>query len=82
MYLGGGLPPPPMQTPYPLEIDPSKADPPGYVICDACWEANPPRGQTNSCENITLPQTSFAGGKNAICEWIFNPINLDLKIHF
>ena len=21
-----------------------------------------PRGQTNTCENITLPQTSFAGG--------------------
>ena len=24
----------------------------------------PPRGQTDSCENITLPETSFAGGKN------------------
>ena len=23
-----------------------------------------PRGQTNTCENIALPQTSFAGGKN------------------
>ena len=22
----------------------------------------PPRGQTDACENITLPQTSFAGG--------------------
>ena len=22
-----------------------------------------PRGQTDACENITLPQTSFAGGK-------------------
>ena len=26
----------------------------------------PPRGQTNTCENITLPQTSFAGGKESI----------------
>ena len=24
----------------------------------------PPRGQTDPCENITLPQTSFTGGKN------------------
>ena len=40
------------------------ADPPGHVTCDACWEAKPPSGQTNTtCENITLPQTSFAAGK-------------------
>ena len=25
---------------------------------------HPHRGQTNTCENITLPQTSFAGGTN------------------
>ena len=24
----------------------------------------PPCGQTDACENITLPQTSFVGGKN------------------
>ena len=24
----------------------------------------PPSGQTDTCENITLPQTSFTGGKN------------------
>ena len=23
-------------------------------------------GQTNTCKNITLPQTSFAGGKNVL----------------
>ena len=40
------------------------ADPPGHVTCDACWEANPHPPWTNTCENITLPQTSFAGGKN------------------
>ena len=29
-----------------------------HVTCDACWEANPPSlWQTNTCENITLPQT-------------------------
>ena len=28
--------------------------------CHAC----PPRGQTGVCENITLPYTSYAGGKN------------------
>ena len=26
-------------------------------------EADTPFGQTDTCENITLPQTSFAGGK-------------------
>ena len=26
----------------------------------------PPCGQTHACEHITLPQTSFAGGKNAL----------------
>ena len=35
--------------------------------CDARWEANtrpPPQteGMTHACENITLPQTLFAGG--------------------
>ena len=25
---------------------------------------HPPRGQTHACKHITLPQTSFAGGKN------------------
>ena len=27
-------------------------------------EADTPHGQTNTCENITLPQTSFAGGND------------------
>ena len=33
----------------------------------ACTEADPPpvNRMTNRCRNITLPQTSFAGGKNA-----------------
>ena len=30
--------------------------------CDACWEANPTSPLVDTCENITLPQTSFAGG--------------------
>ena len=40
-----------------------------HVTYDAWWEANPPPpcGRTNACENITLPRTSFAGGKNWIC---------------
>ena len=30
----------------------------------ACWEANPPMNRmTHWCKNITLPRTSFAGGK-------------------
>ena len=31
-----------------------------HVTCDACWEATPPDRMTDACENITLPQTSFA----------------------
>ena len=66
--------PPPhplMQTP-PLAADPalgcrpppSGCRPPGHVTCDACWETNPhPLLRTNTCENTTLPKTSFAGGK-------------------
>ena len=26
----------------------------------------PPCGQTDACENVILPQTSFAGGKNVL----------------
>ena len=36
----------------------------GHVTCDACWEAKPlpPVDRiTDTCENITLPQTSFVG---------------------
>ena len=55
------------------------ADPPGCRPPSGCrppprcrppsWmqsplpDADPPCGQTNTCENITLPQTSFSGGK-------------------
>ena len=44
--------------------DPPGCRPPGHVTGDACWETNPSpsRGQTNICENITLPQTSFVRG--------------------
>ena len=38
--------------------------PPSHVTSDACWEANHPCGQTNTCENITLPQTLSVGDKN------------------
>ena len=60
-----------MQTP--LEATPPHADspeyrPPGHVTCDACWKANPtpqPPLWIETCENITLPQTMFAGGNNS-----------------
>ena len=63
---GGGLPNAPwMQTP--LDAYPLWKQTPSHVTCDACWETNPPllwtEGMTHACENITLPQTSFAGGK-------------------
>ena len=30
------------------------------------WSGTPPCGQTDACKLITLPQTSFAGGKNKL----------------
>ena len=64
-----------MQMQTPLEADPPDAEPLGYVTCDACWEGNrpPPNRQTNTCENITLPQTSFVGGNN-IRYWKFHRV--------
>ena len=60
-------PPPWTETPgqrHPLDRDPHGQRPPGHVTCDACWDREtPPRGPTNTCENITLPQTSFLGCK-------------------
>ena len=39
------------------------------TTCNACWDATPlVNRMTDRCKNITLPQTSFAGGKNSIVE--------------
>ena len=38
-------------------------DPP-WTGSDIIQRAPHPHGQTDTCENITLPQTSFAGGNN------------------
>ena len=35
----------------------------------------PPRGQTDACENITVPQTSFAGVKNDVTQ-VSNIVNI------
>ena len=63
---GGGvgcLPNTPGGSPLWMQT-PLEANPPGHLTWDACWEANPlwTEGMTHACENITLPQTSFAGG--------------------
>ena len=51
-----GLPNPPApRRQTPPDVDPLVI----HVTCDACWEAR----TTHRCKNITLPQTSFAGGK-------------------
>ena len=50
--------------PWGVYVQGGWADPPGHVTCDACWEDNPlpsPCELTNTCEDITLPQTLFAG---------------------
>ena len=42
--------------------------PPCHVTSDACWDRDPPtmNRMTQRFKNITLPQTSFAGGKMLI----------------
>ena len=56
--ISGGVSPPgipPEQTPCKACWD---------TTCNACWDSTPPVNRmTNRCKNITLPQTSFAGGK-------------------
>ena len=57
-------PSPQMQTP--LDGDPLPLDADPLVMWPVMHARKPtPYGQTNTCENITLPQTSFAGGKYA-----------------
>ena len=42
-----------------------------------CQEDPPPVNKMiNRCKNITLPQTSFAGGKNAGCKFVLVVIEL------
>ena len=70
--VGGVLPNPPrcrppwmqtplwMQTPTQMQTPLLDAVPPPGCRPPGCGS---PCGQTNTCENITLPQTSFSGGK-------------------
>ena len=74
------IPPPAMHTPLPHTSLPSMPPchtcaPTMHILlatCHACClamhaaatHAPSPRGQTDACENITLPHTSCAGGKN------------------
>ena len=59
--LGAGTPPPRAGTP--LVPDPPDQTPPDQAPPRT---RPPPRGQTHTCKHITLPQTSFAGGKNTV----------------
>ena len=37
------------------------------ATCNACWDTTPPVNKMRArCKNITLPQTSFAGGSETI----------------
>ena len=39
------------------------------------WSGTPPCGQTHACKHITLPQTSFAGGK-----YVFSSLTFDCSV--
>ena len=65
MYPGGGSTHPHADTPQKADPSPGCRSPSGHVTCDACLEANPPPLWIDkTCESITLPLTSFAGGKH------------------
>ena len=60
----------------PLDSDPLEAEPPGLVTWDACWEATPfVNGMIHRCKNITLPQTSYAGGNKKAFQITRMPTN-------
>ena len=65
---------PPMQTPQrqipcplPEMQTPLDADPLRSFDLWCMLGSHPPNRMTNRCKNITLPQTSFAGGNN-LCQ--------------
>ena len=60
-----------MQTLSPRMQIPLLADPP--------WMQTPTCGQTNTCENITLRQTSFAGSKYVQLYDIQRRLGIDLR---
>ena len=61
-WWGGSAYPPPIQT-ICLDADATLVM---WSVMHAGKKNNPPPGgRINTCENITLPQTSFVGGKNA-----------------
>ena len=67
--VGGGSPPgtPPRdQVPPPDQAPPWDQAPPDQTPTQSRHPpgAGTPCGQTHTCKHITLPQTSFAGGKN------------------
>ena len=52
---GPGDPPQPDPSTFPLGV--------GLDACKACWDTPPlVNRMTDQCKNITLPQSSFAGG--------------------
>ena len=52
-----------MLPPHQLRLNTSAA---AYILLAHCMlgYTPPPRGQTDTCKLITLPETSFAGGNN------------------
>ena len=62
-------------SPHPLHHTPSPHVP---------FTTTPPprRGQTNSCENITLPQTLFASGKKLRKPSVVRIVRIDKARHY
>ena len=57
------------------------------TTCNACWNTTPPPPHawteflTHATENITLPQTSFAGGKNFVVSSMVGQIGATHSLH-
>ena len=68
---------PSKQRPIPLDREPPRQRQPGQEVTSY---RDPPRGQTDACENITLPQTSLRvvkrTGNDCTGKWVWqSPVN-------
>ena len=60
---GGSATPPSFHHTFPFHHLPFHYTPSPYTSFHQPTNQPPHRGQTKTCENITLPQTSFVGGR-------------------
>ena len=75
LVISHACPPQPHTPPATMHTPPWPCMPPYNHACPPTTTHAPPVNRmTNRCKNITLPQTSFAGGKNLKSKWILTDL--------